>query len=91
MNGDTVTSNDSMAAAAYDAEVQLEAVRPTLQDRAARIWEPIERRLVHAGDWLNPILVKETRQALKSFQFTTTFVLVDSAAPAAPAGRVGGA
>jgi hypothetical protein len=31
---------------------------------------------VRAGDWLNPILVKETRQALKSFQFTTTFVLV---------------
>ncbi len=32
--------------------------------------------LVYAGDWLNPILVKETRQALKSFQFTMTFVLV---------------
>ncbi len=29
-----------------------------------------------AGDWLNPILVKETRQALKSLQFTITFVLV---------------
>ena len=28
------------------------------------------------GDWLNPILVKETRQALKSLQFTITFVLV---------------
>ena len=35
----------------------------------------IERFLVYAGDWLNPILVKETRQALKSFQFTITFVL----------------
>jgi hypothetical protein len=31
---------------------------------------------VYAGDWLNPILVKETRQALKSFQFTVTFILL---------------
>jgi hypothetical protein len=45
-------------------------------DRAAAAWEPVERYLVRAGDWLNPILVKETRQAIKSFQFTITFVLV---------------
>jgi hypothetical protein len=44
--------------------------------RAAAAWEVIERLLTRAGDWLNPILVKETRQALKSFQFTITFVLV---------------
>jgi hypothetical protein len=44
--------------------------------RAAAAWEHIERFLVRAGDWLNPILVKETRQAIKSFQFTITFVLV---------------
>ena len=36
----------------------------------------IDRFLVYAGDWLNPILVKETRQALKSSQFAITFVLV---------------
>jgi hypothetical protein len=29
-----------------------------------------------AGDWLNPILVKETRQALKSRQFIVTFLLM---------------
>ncbi|HTI52214.1 MAG TPA: hypothetical protein VL475_14725, partial [Planctomycetaceae bacterium] len=29
-----------------------------------------------ASDWLNPILVKETRQALKSRQFVATFFLV---------------
>ena len=29
-----------------------------------------------ASDWLNPILVKETRQALKSRQFVATFMLV---------------
>ncbi len=44
--------------------------------RAAAIWQTIERFLIYAGDWLNPILVKETRQALKSSQFTITFVLM---------------
>jgi hypothetical protein len=29
-----------------------------------------------ASDWVNPILVKETRQALKSRQFVTTFLLL---------------
>jgi hypothetical protein len=42
----------------------------------AALWSPTERVLVRLGDYLNPILVKETRQALKSFQFTITFVLV---------------
>jgi hypothetical protein len=44
--------------------------------RMSRAWVAVERFLVYAGDWLNPILVKETRQALKSFQFTVTFVLL---------------
>jgi hypothetical protein len=44
--------------------------------RAAAAWQAIERFLAYAGDWLNPILVKETRQALKSSQFTITFVLM---------------
>lgn len=44
--------------------------------RVSRAWAAVERFLVYAGDWLNPILVKETRQALKSFQFTVTFVLL---------------
>ena len=30
----------------------------------------------HISDWLNPILVKETRQALKSRQFIVTFLLM---------------
>src|SRR5258706_5743553 len=29
-----------------------------------------------ASDWLNPILIKETRQALKSRQFVATFFLM---------------
>jgi hypothetical protein len=36
----------------------------------------VERVLVLLGDRLNPILVKETRQALKSRQFLITFVLL---------------
>src|SRR5215207_3114397 len=44
--------------------------------RLGSAWVAVERFLVYAGDWLNPILVKETRQALKSFQFTATFILL---------------
>jgi hypothetical protein len=43
---------------------------------------------VYTGDFLNPILVKETRQALKSSQFTITFVLVLIAAWIATIGVV---
>lgn len=35
-----------------------------------------DRVVSSIGDWLNPILVKETRQALKSRQFTISFWLV---------------
>lgn len=39
-------------------------------------WRTIDRTMDFAGDRLNPILVKETRQALKSRQFTITFALL---------------
>ena len=42
----------------------------------ARAWSWLEDKLNRVGDYLNPILVKETRQALKSRQFVLTFVLV---------------
>ena len=51
------------------------AASPT-RARLDALWQSIERFLIHTGDWLNPILVKETRQALKSSQFAITFVLV---------------
>jgi hypothetical protein len=44
--------------------------------RLASAWAIIEANLARAGDWLNPILVKETRQALKSWQFTWAFLLL---------------
>src|SRR5262245_47167201 len=39
-------------------------------------WGRVDRALFAIGDRLNPILVKETRQALKGRQFTITFTLV---------------
>ena len=45
-------------------------------DAAGAAWRAIDRFLEAAGDRLNPILVKETRQALKSRQFILWFVLL---------------
>src|SRR3954447_20201552 len=53
-----------------------EPVTSLWRSRATATWKSIDRFLVYTGDWLNPILVKETRQALKSSQFTLTFGLV---------------
>lgn len=40
------------------------------------LWQTIDEKLENIGEYLNPILVKETRQALKSRQFAVTFALV---------------
>lgn len=40
------------------------------------VWAAVEDLLDRLGDRLNPILVKESRQALKSRQFVITFALV---------------
>ncbi|HUY31988.1 MAG TPA: hypothetical protein VMV69_04345 [Pirellulales bacterium] len=39
-------------------------------------WDRVDALLDKLSQWLNPILVKETRQALKSRQFALTFTLV---------------
>jgi hypothetical protein len=49
---------------------------PAASQIVQRVWASVERTLVRLGDRLNPILVKETRQALKSRQFLLTFTLV---------------
>jgi hypothetical protein len=41
-----------------------------------RVWRRIEDQLIALVDRANPILVKETRQALKSRQFVITFLIV---------------
>ena len=38
-------------------------------------WHGFEDLLDRTSEWLNPILVKETRQSLKSYQFFFTFFL----------------
>ncbi len=45
-------------------------------DRAARLWKDLDAACERFGDRINPILVKETRQALKSRQFVVTFSLL---------------
>ncbi len=44
--------------------------------QAARRWQTVESWLSRLSDGLNPILVKEARQALRSRQFTITFFLM---------------
>ncbi|MFM9116779.1 MAG: ABC transporter permease, partial [Planctomycetota bacterium] len=39
-------------------------------------WAEWEVRLERAGEWLNPILVKEARQSLKSNHFSYSFMLL---------------
>ena len=53
------------------AYVETEVVEPKNP-----FWHAVDARLASWGDRLNPILVKETRQALKSRQFVITFALV---------------
>jgi len=77
VNGDIATTERSIVAAESSPASGGSATAPeTALSAWAAAWDRAERFLVYAGDWLNPILVKETRQALKSFQFTITFVLL---------------
>jgi hypothetical protein len=47
-----------------------------LDSKWTRRWNWVEGRLAALAERANPILVKETRQALKSRQFTITFMVV---------------
>ena len=70
MNDSTVTLPASRGSSPFDAGANppaIDAVEPV---------SLIDRFLEAAGDRLNPILVKETRQSLKSRQFTLWFVLL---------------
>ena len=40
------------------------------------VWDRVDRWIERSGEKLNPILVKEARQALKSKQFLITFILL---------------
>src|SRR5689334_1490161 len=49
---------------------------PLMAQHRSALWDRLERWTAWASDYLNPILVKETRQALKSRQFVITFSLL---------------
>jgi hypothetical protein len=48
---------------------------PWLERLAAR-WQTLEASLTRLSDWFNPILIKETRQALRSWPFALSFLLL---------------
>lgn len=56
------------------AAAEKPAIKPT--SKLAELWGKIEPLLDQLGDRLNPILVKEARQAMKSRQFIITFSLL---------------
>jgi len=58
------------------ATVGVEPLELPPTNRFASVWSRIERWLEAAVERANPILVKETRQALKSRQFIVTFLIV---------------
>jgi hypothetical protein len=70
------STTESAAAASAVSEDASAGDTSRWDRRLSAKWAVVERFLASASDWLNPILVKETRQALKSFQFQITFVLV---------------
>jgi hypothetical protein len=58
-------------------EEAIEIAQPATEAApAASRWHQVGDWLERAGEWLNPLLVKECRQALKSRQFALTFTLV---------------
>jgi hypothetical protein len=60
-----------------DIVATAELSKPQIEhDSLAQLWATIEALLDRAGDALNPILVKEARQAMKSRQFVVTFSLL---------------
>ena len=58
------------------AEEVINASPAASESVSHQFWGKIDYFLTRMGDYLNPILVKETRQALKSRQFTASFWLV---------------
>lgn len=68
-------TNSAFVVAAQDGEAAAASILAT-SNTSTPWWKRLEDRLERMGERLNPILVKETRQAMKSRQFTITFVLL---------------
>jgi ABC-type transport system involved in multi-copper enzyme maturation permease subunit len=61
------------------SSLQAESIATTVsaaQEEGRGVLQRLDEALSRWGDYLNPILVKETRQALKSRQFVFTFALL---------------
>jgi hypothetical protein len=54
----------------------IDSPKPSGDARLEQTWYKVESFLDRVGDLLNPILVKEARQAMKSRQFVVTFSLL---------------
>jgi hypothetical protein len=52
------------------------AIAPSPARKESTWWKATEAVLDRGSEWLNPILVKEARQALKSWQFVITFTIL---------------
>ena len=68
-------SADATAAPLPD-DAGLDQAQHASAPAASELWSRIDQWLESASDYLNPILVKETRQALKSRQFVLWFLLL---------------
>ena len=78
-NGPTSLPASPFVAESVAAELVVAELAPapfTWRSLCARWLAAIERWRERQSEWLNPILVKESRQALKSRQFSITFGLV---------------
>ena len=65
-----------MSSAAAESLPNSPFAEPSSGAQQPRSWARAERWLERGSEWLNPILVKEARQALKSRQFVATFSLL---------------
>jgi hypothetical protein len=76
-SGNGVPIASDRGASADDSSPFAATPAPALALPGGRTWlERIEPFLDYLGDFLNPILVKEARQAMKSRQFSVTFALL---------------
>ena len=67
-------TNVEWGSSPFQEESPVQVVPTATKDLAW--WPRFEAALERASEWLNPILVKEARQALKSRQFVVTFTLL---------------
>ena len=72
-----MTSSTSTDSASEATTIPQDGYHPLARDPNERgFWGWIDRRTDTLSSWLNPILIKEARQSLKSRQFLITFFLM---------------